>query len=289
MSFAETAARARRRGVAAYLVIAFGLAWAPFVVVLAGGPSVGPVLMPLAPAAACVVVRRWVTREGFVELGLRPSLRGVLRRWPLIAVALLWPLAVSPVLALLTGADLWAGGGHVVSWLALSLAITPVILGEELGWRGYLQMRVYPGRPLAAALATGVMWGVWHYPLLLSSRGVQPWLLAEFTLGTITMSVFLGWLRARSTSVWAPSLGHASNNVTEDNLTRRAIGTGAIGPGQAAAVLIVEAVVLLGVVAADHAGGRVFSRRMDRGGPASTGWARKPVSVGRGRDSFPDA
>ncbi len=281
MSFAETRLRGRRSGVAAYLVLAFGLAWAPFIVVVAGGPSIGPVLMPVAPAVACVVVRRWVTREGFTGLGLRPSLGGVLRHWPLVAVALLWPLAVSPALALLSGADLGAGGGHLVSWLALSLAVTPVILGEELGWRGYLQMRIYPGHPLAAAVATGVIWGVWHYPLLLSAEGLRWWLLAEFTMGTVTMSLFLGWLRTRSGSVWAPSLGHASNNVTEDNLTRRAFGDGALGPGQAAVVLLAEAVVLLGVVAADHVRCRV-SRHMDRGSATSTRPVGSSVRVARG-------
>jgi membrane protease YdiL (CAAX protease family) len=265
VNFAETRPHGRPSGVTTYLVLTFGLAWAPFIVVMTGGPSVGPVLMPVAPAVACVVVRRWVTREGFVGLGLRPTLSGVLRRWPLVALALLWPLAVSPVLALLSGADLWAGGGHLASWVALSLAVAPVILGEELGWRGYLQVRIYPGHPLAAAVATGVIWGVWHYPLLLNAEGLRWWLPVEFTVGTVTMSAFLGWLRTRSGSVWGPSLGHASNNVTEDNLTRHAFSTAEIGPGQGAAVLSAEAVVLLGIVGLDR-WRRAVSRPSPRGG-----------------------
>ncbi len=49
--------------------------------------------MPVAPAIACFVVRRWVTREGFGDAGLRPNLR----RWPLYLLALAWPFAVHPL------------------------------------------------------------------------------------------------------------------------------------------------------------------------------------------------
>src|SRR3954447_19895232 len=73
-----------RHGVPAYLLIAFGLAWAPFLPLLWGGPEVPPVLMPFAPAIACVVVRRWVTREGFGDAGLRLNLR----YWRLYLIAL---------------------------------------------------------------------------------------------------------------------------------------------------------------------------------------------------------
>jgi hypothetical protein len=63
-------------GVLTYLAMAFGLAWLPFVAQAAGLGAVGPALMLVAPAIACVVVRRWVTGEGFGDAGPR------LRRWP---------------------------------------------------------------------------------------------------------------------------------------------------------------------------------------------------------------
>jgi uncharacterized protein len=84
--------RVDRRGVPVFLAISFALAWLPFLPVLFGGAPVGAMLMPFAPAIACVVVRRWVTREGFGDAGLRLSIRG---RWPLLVVALFWPLAAT--------------------------------------------------------------------------------------------------------------------------------------------------------------------------------------------------
>src|SRR5215203_5169219 len=81
-----------RRGILAFLGLAFGLAWLPFVPALVGGPAI-PILMPFAPAIAAFVVRTWVTREGFADAGLRLGRR----HWPLYLVAVLWPLAVIPV------------------------------------------------------------------------------------------------------------------------------------------------------------------------------------------------
>jgi membrane protease YdiL (CAAX protease family) len=109
----------------------------------------------------------------------------------------------------------------LATWVGVSVLIVPVVLGEELGWRGYLQLRLFPGRPLTAALATGLLWGIWHYPLILSggepmrSTGLT---LVALTVSTMTFSVFLGWVRSVTGSVWTTSAAHASNNVTGDSL-----------------------------------------------------------------------
>ena len=62
-----------------YLVIAFGMAWAFWCIPLAFGLRLGSpfymlVLLPgaFAPAVAAIVVRKWVTHEGFTDAGLRP-------------------------------------------------------------------------------------------------------------------------------------------------------------------------------------------------------------------------
>lgn len=74
-----------------FLALAFGLAWVPFLAQVDGLGTVGPILMPVAPAIACIVVRRWVTREGFEDAGLRPRLR----HWPIYLIALLWPVGAA--------------------------------------------------------------------------------------------------------------------------------------------------------------------------------------------------
>src|SRR5262245_8542216 len=140
------------------------------------------------PALATFIVRKWITREGFDDLKLRLS-GG---RWLLYVLALLMPLVVvaamaglgmalglgAPDLSLATaiaaqpvGRDLsmMQGLGLLVVPQVLLAAVisTPVLFGEEFGWRGFLQRRLFPNSPVAAALVTGLIWGVWHYPLIL--------------------------------------------------------------------------------------------------------------------------
>src|ERR1039457_6817364 len=86
-----------RNGVIAYLLIAFGMAWAIWEIVIRLGISVRSPLFQIAglpaafaPAIAAFVVRKWITREGFADAGLRLDLR----KWPYYLVAWLLPLAV---------------------------------------------------------------------------------------------------------------------------------------------------------------------------------------------------
>jgi membrane protease YdiL (CAAX protease family) len=220
--------------VAIFLALTFGLAWLPFLAQIAGLGEVGPVLMPIAPAIACIVVRRWVTREGFWDAGLRTRLRN----WPIYLLVLVWPLGAAISTTLVTlGLRLrppgyalpWGAAGPSWStlalWIATSILVAPIIMGEELGWRGYLQLRLFPGRPLAAALVTGFIWGIWHYPLILSSGEPTDSItltLITLPVATMTFSVFLGWVRSVTGTVWATSLAHASNNTTNDSLQRLA-------------------------------------------------------------------
>ncbi len=94
--------------------------------------------------------------------------------------------------------------------------------GEEFGWRGYLQLRLFGDRPLLAAVATGIIWGVWHYPVNLRGYNFpdQPLIgLVVFPVGTILLSIIFGWLRLRTGSVWAASLAHAATNSIGGSIT----------------------------------------------------------------------
>jgi membrane protease YdiL (CAAX protease family) len=94
--------------------------------------------------------------------------------------------------------------------------------GEEFGWRGYLQIRLLADRPLAAAVVTGLIWGAWHYPIILAGyeRYESPPLgLLIFPVLTVLLSIIFGWLRLRTGSVWSASLAHASTNAVGGSLT----------------------------------------------------------------------
>lgn len=103
-----------------------------------------------------------------------------------------------------------------------SIVITPVLWGEEFGWRGYLQQRVFADRPLLAAVATGLIRGVWHYPVILAGYQYPDDRLLGllvFPVGTVLLSIVFGWLQQWSCSVWVPSLAHAATNAMGGSLT----------------------------------------------------------------------
>ncbi len=76
------AASRTTRGIVAYLLIAFGLAWTVWIPLWLAGVSgnsdlfnTGMLIGLLGLPVAAFVVRQWVTREGFADAGLWPNLR----------------------------------------------------------------------------------------------------------------------------------------------------------------------------------------------------------------------
>jgi membrane protease YdiL (CAAX protease family) len=91
-------------------------------------------------------------------------------------------------------------------------------LGEEIGWRGLLvpQMaRITTFNRMA--LITGLIWGLWHVPLLLFGdyNAGTPWWYALlcFTVLIVGMNFAFAWLRLASGSIWPAVLMQASHNL----------------------------------------------------------------------------
>ena len=92
-------------------------------------------------------------------------------------------------------------------------------VGEEAGWRGFL----YPalGERMShrrAAILTGVVWGLWHAPLIAMGYNYGTDYLGFPVIGIVTMTIFcmafgtfLCFLRERSRSVWPCALAHGSS------------------------------------------------------------------------------
>jgi len=105
-------------------------------------------------------------------------------------------------------------------------------IGEELGWRGFLQgallERLGPDR---AITLLGVIWALWHLPALLAGFNypANPVLgaLVLFPLQLVAASYFLGWLTLRSGSFWAAAVAHgAVNSVMEAVASRMTLNVG---------------------------------------------------------------
>lgn len=141
-----------------------------------------------------------------------------------LVIAALAPIALHSILL---GA-LWATG--VVSvpagWLLGNLSrcarlplIVPFTLGEELGWRGYLQprlMRRFGSR--MGLIAVGTIWGFWHVPLIWMGynfpRHPIVGAFVQMPLICIAWAGFQGWLYVRSRNIWVPSVAHAAVNAS---------------------------------------------------------------------------
>ena len=252
-----------KKGIITYLLVSFGLAWGIWEIVMRAGLSADDPLFQLAilmeqdlfqlailpgalsPAVAAVVVRKWVTREGFADAGLRLNRN----RWRYYVAGWCLPLLVVPVIVLLAVAlgisdpdftieralgQLAPEGttppslpSGIIAILAVQLMVTalvatPILWGEEFGWRGYLQVRLFGHRPLLAAVATGIIWALWHLPINLRGYNFpdQPLLgMLVFTVSAIMLSIIFGWLHVRTGSIWSASLGHSATNAIGGSLT----------------------------------------------------------------------
>ena len=104
----------------------------------------------------------------------------------------------------------------------------PVSFGEEFGWRGYLQLRLFPNNPVLSAVGTGVIWGMWHFPAAI--RGYtyphNPIIgaLIMYPLFGIVLSIIYGWLVQKTGSIWSSSLAHAANNAVGGQLSMLLFG-----------------------------------------------------------------
>ncbi|MDX1436453.1 MAG: CPBP family intramembrane glutamic endopeptidase [Anaerolineales bacterium] len=208
-------------------------------VLLVGG------LYMFGPAFAHLVTRL-VTREGWQDMGLRPHFKRSWRYW-LIAwfgtfflvlsgaaiYFILSPQQIDPELGAVRemmgsmGAEMpFSPGAFLVVQLVLGGLLAPFIpinilamFGEEFGWRGYLQPRLMPLGRRKAMVLMGLIWSVWHWPLLLMGHAYgpdypgAPWLgLLAFTWFTFVVGTYLGWLTVRSGSLWPAVIGHAVHN-----------------------------------------------------------------------------
>ena len=111
--------------------------------------------------------------------------------------------------------------------------------GEELGWRGMLFPTLAERIPERnAALATGIIWGLWHAPAIamghnygMGYAGFPVTGILAMTLLCTAMSCWLCHLRQRTGSVWPCALAHGSfNAVANLGLLYCTVGQTLLGP-----------------------------------------------------------
>ncbi|MGI6878970.1 CPBP family intramembrane glutamic endopeptidase [Microbacterium sp. gxy059] len=251
-------------GVIAYLAIAAVLGWIVCLPLWMGDGLRDPAfqlyaagLMYTPTVAALVVVFASVPKGARARyLGLLPF-RPIARK--------LWMFALLPVGFLATGfasfflavalgwtsvADLAPVAAalppamNLDAWIAMQFLLLPLIIlqatvaafGEELGWRGYLTTALSPLGFWPSAVIIGIVWGLWHAPIILLGYNFQRtdgWGLALMCGFTFFVGVLLQWTRYVTRSVWPAAVGHGALNATlpltliwTDPETDVALGTG---------------------------------------------------------------
>jgi len=106
---------------------------------------------------------------------------------------------------------------YFVGALFYSLAFA---LGEELGWRGYLQKEWAPTNSLFPFLVIGVIWGWWHLPGILIGHNYPDYPLLGgvvlMPIVTILFSVAFGVAFNKKCVIWVPVIFHGAVNISAE-------------------------------------------------------------------------
>lgn len=243
-----------KRRIYIFLAFAFGIAWLTgLVIYLTGGLAHSPEIAPgitlafvlLASAymwspALANIFTRMLTGEGRRNTYLRPHLK---RGWRYWLAAWVLPAVLTIAGAAVYYLIFWdhfdpslerlqrylpampiSPWGFILIQTIQAVLIAPLVnsvftFGEEFGWRGYLLPKLMPLGGRKAVCISGIIWGVWHWPVIAMGHNYGldyvgwPWLgMLAMTWFTLVGGVFLSWATLRSASVWPAVIGHAAVN-----------------------------------------------------------------------------
>ncbi|MBO4560712.1 MAG: CPBP family intramembrane metalloprotease [Bacteroidaceae bacterium] len=106
----------------------------------------------------------------------------------------------------------------VVSGLFAGITVNALFaFGEEIAWRGYL-LKLFQGKKfLTTALYIGIIWGLWHAPIILNGHNypLHP-VAGVFMMIAVCLSMTpaLMYFRMKSGSVIVPAIMHGTINAT---------------------------------------------------------------------------
>ncbi|HMN11636.1 MAG TPA: CPBP family intramembrane metalloprotease [Bellilinea sp.] len=240
-----------------FVLISFGLAWLLALYLFLDGAKWQPgetgidlkttlilAVGYMSTPAIANVATRWLTKEGWKNAFVTPNLR---RGWKYWLLAWVTPAALTVIGGLIyflefpqlfdpemTSIMSMVVGAEIPSWLSpttllllqliQAVFISPlmnsvVTFGEEFGWRGYLLQKLLALGPRKGLLLSGVIWGLWHAPLIAMGhnygRNYPGWPIAGIVMMTIfciSAGTLLAWLSLRGRSVWPAVIGHAAMN-----------------------------------------------------------------------------
>ncbi|NLX02209.1 MAG: CPBP family intramembrane metalloprotease [Syntrophomonadaceae bacterium] len=231
-----------------FVALTFVITWIVFMLIPLRGLNYGEGVSIVILAAAmfvpalCNILTRLITKEGFKNMYLHPHFKGHMKDYLLVYFGptgvlflsaavyfLIFPASFDLQLTALKGAAS-IGGLSAYNLLLISILqiiiIGPVIniiptLGEELGWRGYLLPKL---RTLltdrAALVITGIIWGMWHIPVIVMGHNYgtdymgYPWLgILAMIVFCVVLGVIEGYIAIKLESVIPAAMIHSVVNA----------------------------------------------------------------------------
>ena len=187
-------------------------------------------IFSFSPAIASLITRA-VTKEGYRDMKLHLHFSGNFK-WYILAFGL--PLicfsAMFMLPVIVSGHTDWLGGftfSDVLSNALILFAFSAVqsigLLGEELGWRGYMNQKMEPlVGTSGTCLIGGIVWGLWHLPMdivgYLGGNGTLSETLGStfVRLAMLTcFGAFLMWLTKKTDSVFPAVIAHFMYNESQ--------------------------------------------------------------------------
>lgn len=144
---------------------------------------------------------------------------------PFVGLTLVLAIAVpgvgfDPTVDVLPGIDLPPGILGIVATFGLVLALGTTVnavfaMGEEFGWRGYLLWELAPLGFWRASATIGVIWGLWHAPIIVAGYNYPsfPYIgVLAITIACLSFSPVYTYLVMKARSVLAAALLHGVFN-----------------------------------------------------------------------------
>ena len=191
--------------------------------ITACGLEIGGLVLIIGPVLMMVLMHS-VGGDGWHDAGLSLNLRSTWR-WYVFSL-LAYPVTISVVIGtgvMLGLTTLNLKGVELIDALVVGISsqLLPRLIFaacEELGWRGYLEPQLTRSgvADLSRHIIVGIIWSLWHIPLILSTTYTQiPYLIffPLFFMGVVITAVTYGQLRKASGTVWTSVLMHGVGNA----------------------------------------------------------------------------
>lgn len=243
----------KNKKILSFIAIAYGLSWTltELYYFFEGPAAFFPLLLLVImfmPALAAILVNRFFGETYFGKLGLTFEFS----RWLIIAAFVPVLLVVISILisGIMPGAAITSGTEFIHDQLSTNVpdkdiekvisiinSLTPVLfysgilitgalmgsiinaipaLGEEIGWRGFLQRELTDLSFWKSSITVGVLWGIWHFPVILRGYNYPGYPVAGvfmMIILTILLSPFMYFLKIKTGSVIPAAVFHGSFNA----------------------------------------------------------------------------